>query len=73
MCYHIAWSEVTELTDHVPSGDEQHEPDAPSLPQTDDPDSIEAYETDEGVVFYDARNPLAWLKTTHALDLEQHA
>lgn len=71
MCYHIAWIEVTEMTDHARSGDEHHEPDTPGLPEADARDSIEAYETDEGVVFYDARNPLAWLKTTHALDLDR--
>jgi hypothetical protein len=60
------------MTDHAPSGDEHHEQDTPGLPKSDDcRDSIEAYETDEGVVFYDACNPLAWLKTTHALDLER--
>lgn len=60
------------MTDHAQSGDEHHAPDTPELP--DDPrDSIEAYETDEGVVFYDARNPLAWLKATHALDLDRQA
>lgn len=62
------------MTDHAQSGDEHDAPDTPNLPQTDDcRDSIEAYETDEGVVFYDARNPLAWLKATHALDLERQA
>lgn len=31
---------------------------------------VEAYETEEGVVFYDADNPLAWVQTdtTVALD-----
>lgn len=31
---------------------------------------VEAYETEEGVVFYDAENPLAWVQTdtTVALD-----
>lgn len=32
--------------------------------------TVEAYETEEGVVFYDAANPLAWVQTdtTVALD-----
>jgi hypothetical protein len=35
--------------------------------------SIEAYETEEGVVFYDAENPLAWLESTHAVSLSDSA
>lgn len=34
------------------------------------PANIESYETDEGVVFYDAENPLAWVETTHPILLE---
>lgn len=33
-------------------------------------EATEAYETDEGVVFYDAENPLAWVQADHAVDLE---
>jgi hypothetical protein len=74
MCYHIAWGEVTQMADHARSGDENGTPDAPCLQGTDDGcETIEAYETDEGVVLYDARNPLAWLKATHALDLADQA
>ncbi|MFC6717518.1 hypothetical protein ACFQGT_04465 [Natrialbaceae archaeon GCM10025810] len=50
---------------------------------TDDSDSdsgepegtatIESYETDDGVVFYDAENPLAWVETTRPLSLEEVA
>ncbi|MFB6253967.1 MAG: hypothetical protein ABEI06_05105 [Halobacteriaceae archaeon] len=32
--------------------------------------SIEAYKTDDGVVLYDAENPLAWVKATHALTIK---
>ncbi|AUX10182.1 hypothetical protein AArcSl_2562 [Halalkaliarchaeum desulfuricum] len=32
-------------------------------------DTVEAYEDDGNVVFYDAENPLAWVETTRALDL----
>ena len=35
--------------------------------------TIESYETDEGVVFYDAENPLAWVETTRTLTLEDVA
>lgn len=41
---------------------------------TDDTDldaveSVETYETTEGIVFYDVRNPLAWVKTTYTVSL----
>ena len=35
--------------------------------------SIESYETDEGVVFYDAENPLAWVETSRPLCLDECA
>lgn len=41
-----------------------------------EPDSIatvESYETDGSVVFYDAQNPLAWVETTRSLRLEEVA
>ncbi|ELY76046.1 hypothetical protein C486_18539 [Natrinema gari JCM 14663] len=31
--------------------------------------TIESYETDDGVVFYDAQNPLAWVETSRTLTL----
>ena len=31
--------------------------------------TIESYETDDGVVFYDAENPLAWVETSRTLSL----
>ncbi|GCF14999.1 hypothetical protein Harman_29340 [Haloarcula mannanilytica] len=40
------------------------------------PDAIqttETYETEEGTVFYDAENPLAWLQTDTALTLQEIA
>ena len=36
-------------------------------------DTIESYETDEGVVFYDAENPLAWVETSRPLSLDEVA
>lgn len=35
--------------------------------------TIESYETEDGVVFYDAENPLAWVETTRTLRLEDAA
>ncbi len=36
-------------------------------------ETVESYETDDGVVFYDAENPLAWVETTRTLSLEELA
>jgi hypothetical protein len=35
--------------------------------------TIESYETEDGVVFYDAENPLAWVETSQTLPLEDLA
>ncbi|MFC6961798.1 DUF7331 family protein [Halocatena marina] len=35
--------------------------------------STEAYETDEGVVFYDADNPLAWMQSRETVRLDDAA
>ncbi|GAB7119339.1 MULTISPECIES: DUF7331 family protein [Natrinema] len=35
--------------------------------------TIESYETEDGVVFYDAQNPLAWVETSRTLTLEDLA
>jgi len=35
--------------------------------------STESYETEAGVVFYDADNPLAWLQADHVVDLDSVA
>ncbi|ELY61582.1 DUF7331 family protein [Natronolimnohabitans innermongolicus] len=36
-------------------------------------ETIESYETDDGVVFYDAENPLAWVETSRTLTLTELA
>ncbi|ELY60220.1 hypothetical protein C491_02950 [Natronococcus amylolyticus DSM 10524] len=33
--------------------------------------TIEAYEIEDGVVFYDAENPLAWVEANRTLTLEE--
>ncbi|WP_129114993.1 DUF7331 family protein [Halegenticoccus tardaugens] len=51
------------------------EMDTESASQGEDPDvgTIESYETDSGVVFYDAENPLAWVQAARAIRLKEHA
>lgn len=35
--------------------------------------SIEAYEEEDAIVLYDARNPLAWVEATEAVTLREYA
>lgn len=35
--------------------------------------TVESYETEEGVVFYDAENPLAWVETARPISLDEIA
>ncbi|WP_049941652.1 DUF7331 family protein [Haloterrigena turkmenica] len=35
--------------------------------------TIESYEIEDGVVFYDAENPLAWVETSRTLTLSELA
>jgi hypothetical protein len=61
------------MSDHANHGDELDRAEA-ALPETDEPEAtIESYETEDGVVFYDAQNPLAWLKANEPLTLEEQA
>jgi hypothetical protein len=60
---------VTNVTDHA-AGDRHGRNDVPQLPAGEDArESVEAYDTEDGVVLYDAENPLAWLKGTNAVSL----
>ena len=36
-------------------------------------ESTESYQTEEGVVFYDAENPLAWMQAGEVVDLDEAA
>jgi hypothetical protein len=49
------------------------EEDAPvALPAGEESrESVEVYESEEGTVFYDAQNPLAWLQSTGAVPLTE--
>lgn len=59
------------MADHATGDDEAESLDESRLQVHEDPrESVEAYETEDGVVLYDARNPLAWLKATNAISLE---
>lgn len=55
--------------------------DAPRLPESSDErmeptteagfETVESYEVDEGVVLYDAENPLAWVRTDAPVPLDE--
>lgn len=63
--------EVTPMSDHANPGDELDRAEA-VLPETDESEAaIESYETEDGVVFYDAQNPLAWLKAGKPVTLNE--
>lgn len=46
---------------------------APTEGPDDTIETTEAYEIDEGVVLYDAENPLAWIQSTDATRLDDAA
>lgn len=47
--------------------------DAPTARPTASDGDVEAYETDDGVVLYDAGNPLAWIETHAPVRLDDAA
>jgi hypothetical protein len=59
------------LTNHASDGDEQTQ--AEREPAVEGVGSIETYETNDGVVFYDAENPLAWLEANETCSLRERA
>jgi hypothetical protein len=61
------------VPDHETRADQDSTGRIPGAPATDAVETTESYETEEGVVFYDAENPLAWIKTETVFDLEEMA
>ncbi|MCT9096147.1 DUF7331 family protein [Haloarchaeobius sp. HME9146] len=57
------------LSDHASNGDGS----TPDQSAADGTESIETYETEDSVVFYDAENPLAWLEATKTFALRDVA
>ena len=68
--YGLSHYEVTDVSTRVndDATDEREPSDEPAAIR-----SIESYETDDGVVFYDAENPLAWVETSKPICLEDLA
>jgi hypothetical protein len=57
------------MTDHPADADgleaQRREPTAPGA------ETVEAYDVDDGVVLYDAQNPLAWVEASTAVTLSE--
>lgn len=67
MMYHATEQDMSEHTDPV-AGESATE----STASTDGTlDATGAYETAEGVVLYDSEQPLAWLQSDGAVELEE--
>lgn len=45
--------------------------DAEQRPPADDVEFVETYDTDDGIVFYDVDNPLAWLESDEVVPLDE--
>lgn len=57
---------MTSIDERSKPPDDGDEPALPAAVET-----TERYEIEDGTVFYDATNPLAWLETSHALWLTE--
>lgn len=58
---------MNAVTDGTTGEGEQQSP-----PPTTEIEFVETYETDEGVVFYNVDNPLAWLESSETLSLDNY-
>jgi hypothetical protein len=61
------------MTDRANASRTEMDSAAESRPSPAVPDAVEtteAYETDDGVVLYDAENPLAWVQASHAVTIK---
>lgn len=58
---------MTKVSDHAGTGWQDR-----ATERADGVETVERYETDEGVVFFDADNPLAWVEATRTVRLDNH-
>ncbi|MFC6797559.1 MULTISPECIES: hypothetical protein [unclassified Haladaptatus] len=61
------------MSNHASS---RRQPDSADRPEPAVPagvETTEVYETEDGIVLYDAENPLAWVQATHAVRLSDVA
>jgi hypothetical protein len=61
---------VLVSTTHMADDPEVPGADAPTAVPTGSEAAVEAYQTDDGVVLYDAGNPLAWIESHAPVPLD---
>lgn len=64
---------VRDTMPDTPTSESDRPGSEPEPATSDAVQTTEAYETDEGVVFYDAEHPTAWLQARVTLDLQEMA
>lgn len=65
---------VSDMTDRANGGRTETDSADESRPAPAVPDAVEtteAYEIDDGIVLYDAENPLAWVQASKAVSLQE--
>jgi hypothetical protein len=65
----MVWVSTTQM----PDDPDAHGADAPTAVPTASDGSVEAYQTEEGIVLYDAGNPLAWIESQAPVRLDDAA
>lgn len=61
---------MTTVSDHAATG--QWDSATSQAVQQRGAETIERYETENGVVFFDAHNPLAWVEAAETLSLDEN-
>jgi hypothetical protein len=62
------WYRITQTMSETPVSEDDAGAEPPA--RSDAGPAVEAYEAEDGVVLYDAENPLAWLKGSNASPIE---
>ena len=70
MAYHGA---VKAMPDPDTKAEQDSAGERPEPVVADAVEATESYQTEEGVVFYDAENPLGWMQAGEVIDLEETA
>ena len=60
---------MTTVSDHAAAG--QWDSATTGVSQPQGTETVERYETDDGTVFFDAQNPLAWMEASVTLTLAE--
>lgn len=61
------------MSDHADSEQTDESPPVPArVGEARGLDDVESYEVDDGIVFYDPQNPLAWVETSKTITLSEY-